>query len=438
MAAFVRKPTPFQMTVVGFAALILIGAVLLCLPFAQAGPGRLSFLDALFTSTSAVTTTGLVVVETGRAFSLFGQMVILALFQVGGLGYMIVIALVVLGLGGRLSIGARILLRESLSRPTRVDMLRFVRVILFFTIFWEGAGTLALAWLWRGAMSPAMACYQGFFHAVSAYCTAGFSPFADNLATFGRSPAVQVVIAIVTLAGGLGFFVLYDLTTALRSRLGGRERRGVCLHSRVALTATLALIAVGSVLLRLGGVGTWWDASFQAISASTTTGFNTVPIGTLSAASRWVLTVLMFIGASPGGSGGGIKTIGFVLLLAYLRTHLRGREDVVLGQRTVPRLLINKALAIVLIAALWTVLATGVMLATSAGEPLALLFEVVSALGTVGLSTGLTAGVGATGKVVLMLSMFIGRVGPLVIGYSLLGGDRSAPYGYPEAELAVT
>ena len=438
MRSGIRKPTSFQVAVAGFAVLILAGALLLSLPAAVTGGSRQPFLDALFTATSAVTTTGLVVVDTGSYYSLFGQLVILVLFQIGGLGYMIVIALIVLGLGGRLSLGARILLRESLSRPTRVDMLRFVRVILFFTVFWEGAGALALWWLWSGTESAGAAFYQGLFHAVSAYCTAGFSLFADNLATAGRCRAVQLVIDAATAAGGLGFFVLYDLVTAVGHRLGGRERRRLSLHSRIALWTTAVLFGTGTVLLRLCGVGSWWDASFQAISASTTTGFNTVPVGALSAASQWLLTVLMFIGASPGGSGGGIKTIAFVLLLAFLRTHLRGRDEVLLGRRTVPRSLVHKALAIVLIAGLWTVLATGVLLATSNGAPLALLFEVVSALGTVGLSAGLTAGLGAVGKVVLMLSMFIGRVGPLVIGYSLLGEERPTDYGYPEAELAVT
>ncbi len=444
MTRLLARLTPLQQITFGFVLVICLGAVLLALPWSVSSGHSQPFLDALFCATSAVTTTGLVVVDTGSFYSRFGQTVILILFQVGGLGYMLLIAVILSGLGG-LSLSSRMLLRESLARPPKVESLRFSRFILLVTLSVELLGTLGLAWLWHRKVPVGEALYQGAFHAVSAFCTAGFSLASDNLGGFRTTTTMHAIIAVLTLLGGLGFLVLYELGSLIR-RSAEPKSKGLSLHTRLVIKTTLVLGVSGSVLIWLGnrsmataGQGQQWlDASFHALSASTTTGFSMIDIGSLPTASLWVMILLMFIGASPGGSGGGVKTVSLVLVLAYLRSHLSGRDETLLSKSRIPVNTINKALSLCLLAALWVVVVTGILLYTEQAGGIRVLFEVVSALGTVGLSTGLTSALTSTGKVLIILSMFIGRLGPLAIVYSLFGQSKPNHFSYPDAQLIVS
>lgn len=447
MLRLLKNPTPFQMILGGFAAMILIGTLLLMLPVATASGEWQGFLDALFTATSAVTTTGLVVVSTGPFFSAFGEAVILVLFQIGGLGYMIIITLVVLGIGGRLSISGRSLLRKSLGRPTSVEMLGFTKVIVLITIAFEIVGIATLWLIWRSDFGSVEALWPAVFHSVSAFCTAGFGLFPESLSGFRESISLNLIIAVLTLPGALGFFVLYDLLRVGRSRLGGAQPTSITVHTRIVLWTTLAIAVAGSLLIFLsrgpsasGGLfQSIRDALFQSLSAATTTGFNTVDIGALDIGAIWTLIFQMFVGASPGGTGGGIKTVGFVLLLVFLRAHLAGRSDVLIHHRKVPRETLMKVFAMTILAISWLFLALGVMLVTDAEKnPVALIFELVSALGTVGLTMGVTPELSPVAKVLVIFSMFAGRVGPLAIGYSLMASRRAPRYSYPEAEIVIT
>lgn len=434
-----------QQIVLGYVIVILAGAFLLSLPAASEDSRTQPFLDTLFCATSAVTTTGLTVVDIGSAYSLFGELVILALFQIGGLGYMLLLAGILTGLGGRLSLSSRVLLRESMARPPRVDMLAYGKFIVGLTLVVELTGTLGLAWLFSADCPAQEALYSGFFHAVSAFCTAGFGLDADSLSGARQSAAIQLVIHVLMGLGALGFLVIHDLLAG-KKRGEGCKREKASLQSRLVIKTSFFLAVVGTALVWLGNrqvpqvipLGQQWlDASFQALSAATTTGFYTLDIGSLPMATLWVLIALMFIGASPGGSGGGIKTLSFALLLTYLRDHLAGRADTVVGGNKISPLLLNKVLALVSLALFWIMLATGALLFTEDAELSGLLFEVVSALGTVGLSTGLTADLTPFGKSLILLSMFAGRVGPLLLGYSLFRRSKKEHYSYPEADLAL-
>lgn len=436
--------TPLQLLLLGFVILIFIGSILLTLPVASSEGVHTRFEDALFTATSAVTTTGLVVVDTGTHYSLFGQTVIMIFFQIGGLGYMIFVALIVLSLKGRLSLHTRMLLRESLVRQDSIDMVSFAKVVVKVTFFWEILGAVLLSLCWMRSMPFFQAVYTGIFHSVSAFCTAGFGLFSDSFSSYHGSLLLNAAVNLVCIAGGIGFFVLYDMYG-----LSARERQGetwhISVHTKFVLFVSAILIILGTgTLFVLENGGTSYgtgerllNAAFQSISASTTTGFNTVDIGAMSTTGLFILILLMFVGASPGGTGGGIKTTTFGLMLLFLFSLLTGRENVNLFKRRISNETLVKVFAIGLIAVLWIIVATLVLTVTEHASFLQIIFEVVSAFGTVGLSMGITSSLTTIGKLIICVTMFIGRVGPLVIGFSLVGKPKPLPFKYPEADILV-
>jgi trk system potassium uptake protein TrkH len=437
--------TPVQSLLSGFIVIILIGSILLALPISSSKGICQPFIDALFTATSAVTTTGLVVVDTGSYYSLFGQMVILVLFQIGGLGYMIFIALMVMGLGGRLSLGSQMLLHESLSRPTSVDIIKFSKAIIIYTLFFEFTGTCLLSLCWIRHFPIAKAVYLAIFHSVSAFCTAGFGLFSDSFSSYKGSIALNLVINVICIAGGIGFFVLYDVRGILNKFLRRQRPRRLSVHTKfvLALSILLMVIGTGAIYISEGGFQSshfgkkLLSSAFQSISASTTTGFNTVDIGAMTPASLLTIIALMFIGASPGGTGGGIKTTSFGIMILFLIDLLMGRENVNLFKRRIPFETINKVFAIGFTSVLWVMLVTVILTATEGVSFLNVLFEAVSALGTVGLSTGITQTLSNTGRIFISITMLIGRMGPLAIGFSLIGRTKRMPYKYAAADVLV-
>jgi len=439
------KLTPSQSLLLGFILIILVGAFLLTLPIASSKGISQCFIDALFTATSAVTTTGLVVVDTGSFYSLFGQIVILILFQIGGLGYMIFIVLIVLGLGGRLSFGSRLLLRESLKRPTSVDMIKFVKMIVIFAAFFEIVGASLLSFYWMQYFPVSQAIYTGVFHSVSGFCTAGFGLFSDSLSSYQGSIFLNLVIVVICMAGGIGFFVLYDIYGFCGKLFTSQKHHPISVHTKLALIPSITIMAIGTGVIFLAEKGLQLlplgkglvSSAFQSISASTTTGFNTINIGALSSTSLFTIIVLMFIGASPGGTGGGIKTTTFGTMLIFLFSLLTGREDVNIFKKRIPIKTINEAFAIGLISILWVILSTAILTSIENTTFLNILFETVSAFGTVGLSTGITSNLSIIGKVVLSITMLIGRMGSLVIGFSLIGRPRPVSFRYAEAEILI-
>ncbi|MBI4539472.1 MAG: Trk family potassium uptake protein [Gemmatimonadetes bacterium] len=438
-----RHITPAQSLLVGFTFITLAGTILLALPVASAGGFPTPFIDALFTSTSAVTTTGLIVVDTGSHYSLFGQIVVLALFQIGGLGYMTFVAMLVFLAGSRPSLAAGMTVEESIAGAHLGELKDFVKSVILFTAAFEVLGAVILSLYWASAFPAAQAVYLGLFHAVSAFCTAGFGLFSDSFMSYRDSLVINLTIAGVTIAGGIGFFVLRDLWTYLGKIFHRIRPRPLSTHTRLTLVVSAVLMIVGSALVfvaepRPAPAGQRaLDATFQALSASTTTGFNSVDIGRMSPTSLFGLIVLMFIGASPGGTGGGIKTTTLGVVLMSVVALWRGHEDADVFGRRLPLDTVYRALAIGLVATVLVTMDTLVLTATEQAPFLSILFEVVSAFGTVGLSMGLTPDLSIVGKLMISLTMLLGRLGPLAVGFALVARPKRAIFRCAQGRVFV-
>ncbi|KAA3659604.1 MAG: hypothetical protein DWQ04_21825 [Chloroflexi bacterium] len=438
--------SPIQKLLIGFVLLALLGAGLLTLPIANHQGEWQPFVDALFMSTSAVTTTGLGVVSTGSYYNLFGQIIILLLFQVGGLGYMTLLVFLIHLLGQSISLRNSTVMEESLALPSRGEMGVFVRHVVWFTILFEGIGAAALAIFWLQEYPFWQALYLGIFHSISSFCTAGFALFENGFTPYQDSWAFNIIINLISTAGAVGFFVLaesYSVMQKLKQRL---PIRAISVHSKLAIWVTSLLITMGTLILYLAEFDRTlsWDqqllrSSFQAISAASTTGFNTVDLGQLQPVSQFILSTLMFIGSPAGGTGGGIKSTTLGVLLLFLWSVLRSQRDVnVFGKRLSNSTLI-KSVSIALTAMLWLVFAIMVMTVTETAVPfITIVFEASSALGTVGLSTGLTPELSTIGRIIITISMMIGRVGPLAFAVSLFGNqNRTTLYRHPREEVFV-
>jgi trk system potassium uptake protein TrkH len=441
-----RSLTPTQTLFAGFIVFIALGTVMLWLPVSTAEGRQTSFLDALFTSTSAVTTTGLITVDTGSHFSRFGQIVILVLIQFSGLGYMVFVVLIVLGVGGRFTIGQRLLLSESLAKPSTFQVKKFVKAVIIFTVVFELAGAMVMGMIFTRTMSPSDAAFSAVFHSISGFCTAGFSLNPDSFIPYSDHLLLNIVNNIVVIAGGIGFFVLYDIANLVRKGLRHNHPSQLTDHTKLVLTVSAALMVLGTAVIFVSEGGfssespasaSLLSASFQSISASTTTGFNTIDIGRMQPFSLLFIILLMFVGASPGSTGGGIKTTTFGIVLLFVRTVLTNRDDITAFKRTISPSVVKRALGIALMAGLYVTLTVLALVISEAGPILPLGFEVASALSSAGLSTGVTSQLSVTGKILIMITMLIGRVGPLAIGYTLVGRSESKKYTYPNGNVMV-
>jgi trk system potassium uptake protein TrkH len=412
---------------------------------------------ALFTATSAACVTGLIVETTGTYWSRMGQTVILCLFQLGGLGIMTWGAFFALAGGGQMQVKESATLRGLLESDTLGDVRRMLRAIVAFTFTSELAGALLLLGLWP-ELPFAERLYFGVFHSVSAFCNAGFALTPDSFVGMGMRWQVWGVVPALIIVGGLGFAVLYNLSVLVRSNyrelqqppLFHLPRRRV----RLTLTSTLVLVTTGGLLLAgaaaydlLESTNPRRDASwserlaeawFQSVTFRTA-GFNSVDHGRLQPATKLLAVLLMFIGASPGSTGGGVKTVCFALAVMAVVSILRGREQVEIRHRTISTLQTNRALVVIALGAFLVMLCT-LLLAVFENQPgrfLDHLYEATSALGTVGVSTGITAGLSGPSQVVLIVGMFLGRVGPLTLLMALAGRGDSARYHYPAEPVTL-
>ena len=315
------------------------GAILLSLPVSSAQGTSQPFLDALFVATSGISTSGLSPVDIGSYYSLFGQIVLLVIFQIGGIGYMSFIILTMYALGIKGSMRTSLVAKESLAGPNLHVLKGFFLSVLAYSFAFELVGATILAVFWMKEYPAAYSIYLGVFHSVSTFCTAGFGLFSDSLMKYRQSSLLNVTIVILSLAGGIGFFVLRDLTAFVASKLNGRRRFRLTVHTRLVLIVTTIVISVGTIVIlfsehwpsTMSAYDRTMTSVFQAVSASTTDGFNTIGIGTMGAASLTILMLLMFVGASPGSTGGGIKTTTFGLLFVLLWARFRKRQNNVLG-----------------------------------------------------------------------------------------------------------
>ncbi|MDX9709215.1 MAG: TrkH family potassium uptake protein [Trichloromonas sp.] len=449
-----KQFSPAQLLALFYALAILLGAALLATPLAARGE-PLSFLDALFTATSAQCVTGLTVVDTGSRFSLFGQSVILALIQVGGLG--ITTFSVYLFIYLRIGVGAkgRWIINETLMHTPVGSWRELIRGIVVLTLVIEalGAALLAVVLVPRLGFWPGL--YSAFFHSISAFCNAGFSLFPDSLVGFRDDPLVNMTIMALIILGGIGFLVIREVM-AWVNRGGQKARRPVriSLHGKVVLATSVFLIVFGAVLIGwlekdnvLAGMSFmegFWISLFQSVSARTA-GFNSVDLNAFRAPTLFLVMFLMFVGASPGSAGGGVKTTCLALFFAVFYNRLRGNPHVSLFHRTIPDELVTKALALVLLAAILIGCALFALLIVQSPDPthenprefLACAFEAVSAFGTAGLSMGMTGKLNTTGKWIIILLMFVGRVGLLTLAFAIAGKTRRFSARYAEENVMI-
>jgi trk system potassium uptake protein TrkH len=463
---------PAQVLVLSFGIVIAFGTILLSLPAAvQSGPS-LSAIEAFFTATSATCVTGLAVVDTGTRFSAFGQIVILCCIQIGGLGLMTFTTVFLVAIGRRLAIADRILIQESFHHSPTGKLGTLILYIVTATLVTEGIGAalLTLRW-WGSGVSPSLAeaAYSGVFHAISAFCNAGFSLHSDNLIRYKSDPVVLGILSTLIVAGGLGFLVGLDVKEYLQQSLFGsvwparvrtrvaaiRPRPRLSLHTKLVLTMTGALLAIGTVSyygLERAGVlrdmtfsEALMNAWFCSVTARTA-GFNTVDYAQLGGPALLCTMVLMFIGASPGSAGGGVKSSTFGLLLIYAAYRWRGHETPRAFRRSIPRETLDRASTVVIVAVGFIIVASSFLMATEARNADALesqsrflpvLFETFSGFGTVGLSMGLTSGLTTPGKLVLCAVMFVGRVGPLTAALAVAARRRRPRISYAEENVMV-
>lgn len=432
-----------------FASLIVLGTVLLRLPVAH-GDRTVGLLDAFFTATSAVCVTGLVTVDTATAYSRFGQTVVLLLIQLGGLGIMTFGAVAAEVLRLPLSFTSQAAWQAALfDNQARGDLRRALRRLVLLTLVLEAIGAALLLAGLRAGPAPRGGLFEAVFLAVSAFCNAGFSVYSDSVMSLRDSGLILGTLAGLIIAGGLGYAVLLEVGGRTWRRIR-RERGGTVLwslHARVVLRVSGLLIAGGAVLLLLTGVGreeaAWSSklaaAAFQSVS-SRTAGFNTVDIGALPVAPLLVLILLMFVGGSPGSCAGGVKTTTATVWAARVRARLAGREAVTLWGRRIPQDVVRRAALILSVATLWNL--GGIMiLALSEGERPDvrfehLVFEQISAFATVGLSPGITPGLSVLGKLWIIVTMFVGRLGPLTVALAVLARPRSL-YNYPAERVML-
>jgi trk system potassium uptake protein len=456
-----RNLRPQWILIGSFATLIVAGTLLLLLPRAAADPSQpISLLDAFFTASSATCVTGLVVRDTGTAFSGFGQFVILGLFQAGGLGIITFVAFLALTSSSSLPLAQARVFREVTNTRTLSQVRRQVGLAVVVTLLLELVGAVCLfACLPTGGDTWHRLLWC-VFHAVSAFCNAGFATQTDSLTPFQANGPVMLVFMALIILGGLGFLVVTDLVGLRVTRLPWIRRLPAVLRftervpiQRLPLQTRISLL-VTALLLALGMVGFWflearhslrdqplaaqfWITAFQSVTCRTA-GFNTVDIGGLQPATLILIMGLMVVGASPVSTGGGIKTVTFGVLLLALRSVIRGRERVEVMGRTLPARVLFNALSVTLLYAGSATL--GLFLLTLFDPRIALrdlAFEMISALSTVGLSTGITAQLSAGSQLVLCAAMFVGRVGPIALVLSIFQSSISTRYTYPEEDLVV-
>jgi len=433
-----------------FLVAILAGAGILSLPGATPPESRLSLVDALFTATSAVCVTGLIVRDTATEFSRFGQAVILVLIQLGGLGIMSLAGATAHLLGRGISVRESRLVREVFQLPVLQDVGAMLRFIVLWTLVAETLGT-AVLYVQLGPLvaDPSERLWVALFHAVSAFCNAGFSTYADSLVGWGAHPASVITVAALLIAGGLGFTVASNLLGVARARGRGlprSQRPRLTLQTRVTLRGTLWLLAGGTALLLLldgGGAAGGAESQPPALAAffqaatCRTAGFNTVDLAAFSPASLLAMLLLMFVGAGPGSTAGGIKLTTAAVIFADLKAIVSGRPHPRVGDREIRELDRARATAVLTAGAALALLGTFALLITEQADLLTTAFEAVSALGTVGLSLGLTAELSAAGKVVVMVLMLVGRLGVLTVAYGLVEPVRDPAVRLPRGEMMI-
>ena len=449
----ILKLHPAALVLGSFLLVIWIGALLLKLPFST-NTGHISWIDALFTATSAVCVTGLVVVDTGGFFSVFGQCVILMLIQIGGLGVMTISVMLFQWIGRSISIRHRMAMQDLFSHTPRADIFQMVKSIILLTAGVEIIGGMILTLHWNREMPLLQAAYTGMFHSISAFCNAGFALFSDSMMRYSGDMLLNATLCGLIVVGGIGFPVLYDLQCWFNMRK--RQRCRLSIQTKTVLLTTLSLIVAGALMIAFleqfspnegASVGhRILTPLFQSITCRTA-GFNTVDIASLKSATLAMMIFLMFFGASPGSCGGGVKTTTLALLAVFTVSRLRRQRRVNLFKKSIPRETVTRSVSLVLVSTgiigfvLFMILIGNTVdpssLNDGQGDFLKLLFETVSAFGTVGLSMGATPALNTWGKGWIIVMMIVGRVGVLTFSYILVGTGSVNGIEHAEENLMI-
>lgn len=434
----------------GFFAVILAGAILLTMPFSVTNVGWGDPIVALFTSTSAVCVTGLSVVDVGTYFTFWGQLWVALLAQIGGLGYMTTTTFLILLIGKRFDLRQKVAIQQALDRPGLQGSRQIIKSIIAVTLIFEIAGVFLLFLAFAPKYGVSGGLWQAIFHSVNAWNNAGFSLFANSLIDYQSSFLVVFTITGLIIFGGIGYQVILEAYLWMRDRLRKEPKKLIIsLDFKVAVSTTVILLILGTIAFlgvehknpdTLGSLdvkGLFLAAWFQSVTPRTA-GFNTIDIGKMSNAGLFITIALMFIGASPGGTGGGIKTTTLRVLTSCTKAILQGKEEVLLYDRKISLNLVLKAVAVLIGSASTVIISTILIALTDSEIPfIKIFFEVVSAFATVGLSTGITATVSTAAKLILIATMYVGRVGILLLMSALLGDPKPTRIHYPEENLLV-
>ncbi|WP_255547830.1 TrkH family potassium uptake protein [Crassaminicella indica] len=440
------KLNPAQILVLGFASVILMGGILLSLPIASKSGHSVGFINAIFTATSAVCVTGLVVVDTATHWTVFGQTVIILLIQIGGLGFMSMATFFALIFGKRITLRERLVMQEALNQFNIAGIVRLTKYILITTFTIEGIGAVLLSFKFIPIYGVSKGIGLSIFHAISAFCNAGFDLIGNfrSLTPFADDFLINMVISFLIITGGLGFTVIVEV-------LQKRKFSKFSLHTKLVLYITGILLLVGFIAVfileynnpetlgKLTLKGKILGAFFHSVTPRTA-GFNTLPTDKLTTATIFMTMVFMFIGGSSGSTAGGVKTTTAGVIIFTIINIIKGKEDTEVFNRRIPREIINRSLAVIGIAMVLVIIVTMILSITEAGHSfMEIFFEVTSAFGTVGLSLGMTPSLSIIGKIVISLTMFAGRVGPMTIALALAKKQQKNKglIKYPEERVIV-
>ena len=431
-----------QILALGFLAVIIIGAVILSLPISSRSGEPTNFLDAIFTSTSAVCVTGLITLDTSTHWSTFGQTVIMALIEIGGLGFMSFTVLISLILGKKITLRERLVMQEAMNTFSIQGLVRMVKYVLIFTVSVQFFGALLLSTQFVPEYGIIKGFFYSIFHSISAFCNAGFDLFGTSLVGYSNNTVVILVISALIIIGGLGFTVLLELYDF-------KGIKKLSLHAKIVIITTLILIFGGTILMLLfehKNPQTIADMnikdkllnSFFASVTPRTAGFNSITTSGMTLAGKILTVILMLIGGSPGSTAGGLKTVTCAILVLTVISVIRGREDTEVFGRRLTKEIVYKSFIIVFIGLSLVIGVTMILSYTEVGASfIDLLYEASSALGTVGLTLGLTPKLSSLGKIFIMIMMYLGRVGPLTVMLALTRKRKKSGYKYPEGKILI-
>ncbi|WP_195428416.1 TrkH family potassium uptake protein [Clostridium sp. D46t1_190503_E9] len=431
-----------QILALGFLIAILIGGIILSLPISSRTGEPTNFLDAIFTSTSAVCVTGLITLDTSTHWSVFGQSVIMTLIEIGGLGFMSFAVLISLILGKKITLRERLVMQEAMNTYSIQGLVKMVKYVLVFTVSVQFFGALLLSTQFVPEYGIARGVFYSVFHSISAFCNAGFDLLGTSLVGYSSNSVVILVISALIIIGGLGFTVLLEIY----------EFKGIkklSLHSKLVLITTAILVFGGAILMFIfeyNNVETIANMnikdkllnSFFASVSPRTAGFNSVSTSGMTLASKFLTIILMFIGGSPGSTAGGLKTVTFGILVLTVICVIKGREDTEVFGRRFTKEIVYKSFTLLFIGVSLVIFATMILSYTEVGSSfIDLLYETTSAFGTVGLTLGLTPNLSSIGKILIMLMMYFGRVGPLTVMLALTRKRKKSGYKYPEGKILI-